>query len=233
MLGPLVGRGFTTLIPYIGDPTNAANAGPVTQYIRDMTGLSLDIGRTLRINQALTNSAQYLIDKQVLLKAILEGSNGNGGAAVAGPPAIFGSAGHSSLHVALPGSGGIDIPLMTPLFTEYANKYEALIRQGIPDEIAKRQTEDFVKTLLNDRIASFTPAFPGLTERGNELTPLFQKTINDAQFNVLASGAAGSDVSNAPMENVQDVLPKYQKRKEKKRTKRKKYKQYYRENKKK
>lgn len=214
--GGRIGRG---VVPYIGDVTDPANDLATSSYIQGISGLSLDIGRTRRMNQALTNSAQYLIDKQVLLKAIVEGSRGDGGALIGAAVPVVGSAGHSALHVPLP-SGEVNIPIMNSLANEYRRKYNMLISQGIPAEMSKRQAEDFVTILLNDRIATFAPAFPGLIEKGNELTPLFNKTIADSSFNVLASGAAGSNVSRKK---------RHKRTKEQRKADRKKYKQYYKE----
>ncbi len=137
MLGTLTryGGGAGTILPFIGDITQPVNDPAANQYIADITGLTLDVGRVSRMNQALTNAADYLEDKETLLYCLIYGANG------------LGDGGNSTLNLALP-SGTANIPQMNNLASEYRKKYNILISQGIPGEIAKRQSEDYVKLLM-------------------------------------------------------------------------------------
>ena len=123
-------------------------------------GVNLIGGRAARLSQAATLPANYLKDKDNLIKALINGSTGKGGYAGDADTVID----KTNLLVPLPGAAALFVPPMSSLAKEFETTANALIASGIPADEARKEALAHCRSLYNTRASFYDTAFPGLMD---------------------------------------------------------------------
>jgi hypothetical protein len=177
MAGRLLRGGNENVSAIIVNPDSTRS---ILSHLRETTRYTSNSGIMDRKNQAYTNPAQYIADKKKILKAMIEGCDGNGNDAGGA------NAGISALNLALPGAANTNIPEMNSLVFEWQNTYKTLVASGVPKDTAALQADANINSIYDQRATLFTAAFPDLVDNAYDTGLSYRK--GELEYNSMTSG---------------------------------------------